>query len=299
MEELWTLLVSQFFSGLTRAMIYFLIASGLSLIFGVMNVLNFAHGAFYMLGAFLCYSVFQLLPSATAVFFVAVLAAALILALIAGLFEATLLRRTYAFGHVAQILITYSLALILTDVVRLIWGGRFYSISRPPAFREAASFGFLQLPAYNLFLIVFALVVYGMLWILIYRTRLGMVIRAIVYNREMVSALGIDSSRMFTLVFMVGIFLAGIAGGLYAPLGTIGVGMDASILVESFAIVIIGGVGNITGTLLAALIVGEAYAFAILLPQPIPQLAQGFLFIFMIVTLLIRPHGLKGGMLRQ
>ena len=288
------MLASQFFSGLTRAMIYFLIASGLSLIFGVMNVLNFAHGAFYMLAAFLCYSSFQLLPSTTVMFFVAVLAGALMAAVIAGLFESSMLRRTYAVGHVAQILITYGLTLILADMVRLIWGGRFYSVSRPPDLRGVSSFGLLQLPTYNLFLILSAFVVYGLLWVLIYRTRLGMVIRAIVYNREMVSALGIDSSRMFTLVFMLGIFLAGIAGGLYAPLTTIGVGMDISILLESFAIVIIGGVGNITGTLLAALIVGEIYAFAILLPQPVPQLAQGFIFVFMIVILLVRPYGLKG-----
>lgn len=298
MEEFWILAASQFFSGLTRAAIYFLIASGLSLIFGVMDVLNFAHGAFYMLGAFLCYSSLQYLPPGILTFCVGVLAGALMLSLIGGMVELSLLRRTYSLGHVPQILITYGLALVLTDVVRIIWGGRFYTVSLPRVFEGFASLGPLRLPIYNLFLIVFAFGVYLALRFLVYHTRLGMIIRAIVYNREMVSALGIDASKVFTFVLMLGISLCGLAGGLYAPLSTIGVGMDIGILVESFAIVIIGGVGNLTGTLLAALIVGEIYAFAILLPQPIPQLAQGFIFIFMIFILLIRPYGLKGGILK-
>ena len=134
MEEFWILAASQFFSGLTRATIYFLIASGLSLIFGVMDVLNFAHGAFYMLGAFLCYSSLQYLPPGILTFFAGVLAGALMLAAIGGIVEFTLLRRNYRLGHVPQILITYGLALVLTDVVRIIWGGRFYTVSLPRVF---------------------------------------------------------------------------------------------------------------------------------------------------------------------
>ena len=271
MEEFWILAASQFFSGLTRAAIYFLIASGLSLIFGVMDVLNFAHGAFYMLGAFLCYSSLQYLPPGILTFFAGVLAGALMLAAIGGIVEFTLLRRNYRLGHVPQILITYGLALVLTDVVRIIWGGRFYTVSLPRVFEGFVSFGPLRLPTYNLFLIVFAFCVYLALRFLVYHTRLGMIIRAIVYHREMVSAVGIDASKVFTFVLMLGISLAALAGGLYAPLSTIGVGMDIGILVESFAIVIIGGVGNLTGTLLAALIVGEIYAFAILLPHDLDR----------------------------
>ena len=298
MEDLWVLIASQFFGGLTRAAIYFLISSGLSLIFGVMDVINFAHGAFYMLGAFLCYSCLQYFPPGIFSFFFAVLLGALILALVGGLIELTLLRRTYSLGHVPQILLTYGLALAFTDVVRLIWGGRFYTVSIPEVLEGFVSLGNIRLPTYNLFLIIFALSVYLILQLIIYHSRLGMIIRAIVYNREMVSALGIDASKVFLFVLMLGISLSGLAGGLYAPLSTIGVGMDIGILVESFAIVIIGGVGNLTGTLLAALIVGEIYAFAILLPQPIPQLAQGFIFIFMILILLLRPYGLKGSILK-
>ena len=298
MDDLLTLLVSQSLSGLTRAMVYFLIASGLSLIFGAMNVLNFAHGAFYMLGAFFCYSVLQWLPVTGVSFFAAVVGAALALAVLGGLIEWTLLRRTYALGHVPQILMTYGLALILADLVRLTWGGRFYSIGPPTYLAGVTSVGPLGLPAYHVFLILFGFFVYGTLWLVLYRSDLGRVIRASVYSREMVSALGIDQPRLFTVVFMIGIFLAGIAGGLSAPLSAIGSGMDISILIESFAIVIIGGVGNVTGTLLASLIVGEVFAFAILLPQPIPQLAQGFLFIFLIAILVVRPYGLRGSMLR-
>ena len=298
MDDLPTLLVSQFLSGLTRAMVYFLIASGLSLVFGAMNVLNFAHGAFYMLGAFFCYSALQWLPVTAVSFFAAVVGAALALALLGGLIESTLLRRTYALGHVPQILMTYGLALILADLVRLIWGGRFYSIGPPAYLAGVTSAGPLSLPTYHVFLILFGFFVYGTLWWLLYRTDLGRVIRASVYSREMVSALGIDQPRLFTVVFMIGIFLAGIAGGLSAPLTAIGSGMDISILIESFAIVIIGGVGNVTGTLLASLIVGEVFAFAILLPQPVPQMAQGFLFIFLIAILVVRPYGLRGSMLR-
>ena len=165
-----------------------------------------------MLGAFLCYSSLQYLPPGILTFFAGVLAGALMLAAIGGIVEFTLLRRNYRLGRVPQILITYGLALVLTDVVRIIWGGRFYTVSLPRVFEGFVSFGPLRLPTYSLFLIVFAFCVYLALRFLVYHTRLGMIIRAIVYHREMVSAVGIDASKVFTFCPDAGYF-SGRPGG--------------------------------------------------------------------------------------
>lgn len=292
MEISASLFFAQFLSGLTRAMVLFLVASGLSLIFGVMSVLNFAHGSYYMFGAFICYELLKLTGGSPMGFFWTILIIAPVsIALIGVIIELVLMRRTYALGHLPQLLITYGLVLIAGDIVRFVWGGNYYSVPRPPWFSGSISFFGMSFPFYNIFIILLGFAVFAGLWLLIYKTKLGMIIRAAVYDRDLVSALGIPIPKLFTAVFALGIFLAGIAGGAYAPLSTVSVGMDISLLIESFLVIIVGGVGSLTGTFLGALIVSEVYAFGILF---FPELALAFIFIIMLVVLIVRPYGLLG-----
>jgi len=294
MEDLVSLIFAQFLSGLTRSMVLFLVASGLSLIFGVLSVLNFAHGTLYMLGAFVCFQFWNALMNVGVGFWISVILAAIVIGLLGFIIEITLIRRTYTglqLGHTQQLLLTYALTLIAMDVVRLVWGGRFYSIPRPDIFSGSVSALGVQFPSYQLFVIFFGFIIYFGLWLLLFRTKLGCIIRAAVFSRDMVAALGIPIKWIYTLVFIIGAFLAGLAGGIAAPLGTISVGMDHSILIECFAVVIIGGVGNVTGTLLGALIVGLVHAFGILV---LPQLTIAFIFLILAIVLIVRPSGLLG-----
>ncbi|MFW6147651.1 MAG: branched-chain amino acid ABC transporter permease [Thermodesulfobacteriota bacterium] len=282
---------AQFMSGLARAMILFLIASGLSLIFGVLQVLNFAHGSLYMLGAFITYSLWRVILVPAVGFYIATILAALILGLIGLIIEVFLLRRIYSRGWADQLLATYAIILILTDIVKWGWGGRFYSVSRPEHLSGAVSLFGSILPLYYVFMISIGIAIIVGLWLLIYRTRIGDIIRASVSDREMVSALGIRVSVLFTGIFILGSFLAGLSGGVAAPIGSISLGMDIEIIVECFAVVVIGGMGSLPGTLIGSLIVGEVYAFGILVA---PRMALAFVFIVMAVVLIVRPWGILG-----
>ena len=294
MEALASLILAQFLSGLTRAMVLFMVASGLSLIFGTMSVLNFAHGSFYMIGAFLCYEFVRFLGGSQAGFWISIMIASIILGGVGMIIEVFILRRTYSMegaGHMPQLLITYALIMITGDIVRMGWGGKFYSVPTPTGLSGSMKIFGMAFPFYNILLIIFGFAIYVGLWFLIYKTKLGMIIRASVHDRELVGALGIPIHKYFTIVFAIGIFLAGVAGGAYAPLSTISVGMDISLLIEAFAVIIVGGVGSLTGTLLGALIVGEVYAFGIMV---FPELAMAFIFLIMVIVLIVRPFGLLG-----
>ena len=282
---------AQFMSGLARAMILFLIASGLSLIFGVLKVLNFAHGSLYMLGAFFTYTLWRVILVPTVGFYIATILAAVILALIGLIIEVVLLRRIYNRGWADQLLATYAIILIVTDIVKMGWGGRFYSVSRPDHLAGAVKLFGSVFPSYYVFVILIGVVIIVGLWWLIYRTRMGDIIRASVSDREMVSALGIRVAVLYTGIFVLGSFLAGLSGGVSAPIGSISLGMDIEIIIECFAVVVIGGMGSLPGTLLGSLIVGEVYAFGILVA---PRLALAFVFIVMAVVLIIRPWGILG-----
>jgi len=291
MEAFFFLIYVQFLSGLTRAMVLFLVASGLSLVFGTLSILNFAHGSFYMLGAFITYSLFLRLNAWGFGFWLSVLLASLSIAFIGFLLETFLIRKTYHRGHIPQLLLTYAFTLIASDIVRMRWGGQFYTLPPPPGLSKAISLIGLDFPTYNLFIIFAGLAVYGLLWWLIYRTRIGNIIRASVFDREVVNFLGVPIPWLFSFLFSLGLFLAALAGGLYAPLTTIDIGMDVSMLIEAFAVVIIGGVGNLFGTLVGSLIVGLIQSFGIIL---FPQHAMALIFFVMAVVLIVRPYGLMG-----
>ncbi len=284
-------LFNQFLSGIARAALLFLVASGLSLTFGVLRVLNFSHGSLYMLGAFVTYSIWKIILLPVVGFYVATFLAALIMGGVGIAIEFFLLRRLYARGWPEQLLATYAIVLIITDIVKWGWGGEFLSIPRPSPFKGAVFlFGF-PFPSYNFFIILLGLILVIALWWLVYKTRLGDIIRAAAHDREMVSALGIPIPWLFTWIFVLGSMIAGLSGAVTAPFGSIALGMDIEIIVECFAVVVIGGMGSLPGTLLGSLIVGQVYAFGIMFK---PELALAFIFMVMAAVLIIRPWGIFG-----
>jgi len=281
---------NQFMSGATYGMVLFLVALGLALIFGVMKVINFAHGSLYMLGAFFGYFIWNALKGMEYAFWLSILLAGVAVAAV-GMAIEYLLRPLYQREHGDQILFTYGFVLIIGDLVKMLWGGQYYSIPRPPGLEGSWKLGEIMLPTYNLFIIAAGLGAALGLWLLLAKTNLGKIIRAAVFDREMVSMLGIRLPWLFAAVFGIGAFVAGAAGLLAAPIGNIGTGMDVEIIVAVFAVVIVGGMESFFGALLAALIIGEVYAFGILI---LPQMALAFMFLVMVGVLIIRPQGLMG-----
>jgi branched-chain amino acid transport system permease protein len=286
-----SLLLVQLLSGLANAMFLFLIASGLSLIFGVTRIVNFAHGSFYMLAAYLTYSLAAALPGGPAAFYLAALLAALAVAAIGGLVEVLLLRRVYRAPELYQLLLTFALVLITADVVRWVWGADNKTGPSAPGLAGSVPVAGQLFPSYDLAIIVFGPLVALGLWLLFHRTRWGVLILAATQDREMVAALGVDQSRLFTSVFVLGSFLAGLGGALQVPRLALTTVMDTSVIVEAFVVVVIGGMGSVWGALLASLLIGVLNAFGVLL---LPKIAIVLIFVVMAVVLVVRPWGLLG-----
>jgi branched-subunit amino acid ABC-type transport system permease component len=284
-------LFAQSLSGLTAAMFLFLIASGLSLIFGVLRVLNFAHGSFYMLGAYLAYQFVQWAGTGPGRFWWAVLGAAVGIAVLGGFVERLLLRHLYGKDELYQLLFTYALVLILSDAARVAWGTGQLSVSRPPGLTGAFRVFGTLIPYYNVFVLLLGPALALIFWGVLYRTRIGRFIRAAALDREMLGALGVNVSRLYTGVFVLGSFLAGLGGALVTPVKTIVPGMDVEIIVEAFIVVVIGGLGSFWGTLLGAVVYGQVLAFGILI---IPRFSIFSVFALMAVVLILRPWGLLG-----
>ena len=284
-------LVVQCLNGLTQAMFLFLIASGLSLIFGVLGVLNFAHGSLYMLGAYLSYTIASLFVGSPAAFWVALVLGSIAVALVGGIIESAFLRPVYRREELDQLLVTYALVLIISDLVKLAWGAENRSGSRPALLAGSVDIAGRDFPTYNLFVLAVGPLVGLGLWLLLRRTQFGRLVRAAANDREMVGVVGVNVTGLFTGVFMLGAWLGGLGGGLAAPIGAIFPGMDVEIIVESFIVVVVGGMGSLGGTLLGALIIGQLNAFGILF---FPRFAIVFVYILMAVVLVIRPWGLLG-----
>ena len=284
-------LAVQCLNGLTQAMFLFLIASGLSLIFGVLGVLNFAHGSLYMLGAYLSYTIASLFVGSPAAFWVALILGSIGVALVGGIIESVFLRPVYRREELEQLLVTYALVLIISDLVKLAWGAENRSGSRPALLAGSVDIAGRDFPTYNLFVLAVGPLVGLGLWLLLRRTQFGRLVRAAANDREMVGVVGVNVTGLFTGVFMLGAWLGGLGGGLAAPIGAIFPGMDVEIIVESFIVVVVGGMGSLGGTLLGALIIGQLNAFGILF---FPRFAIVFVYILMAVVLVIRPWGLLG-----
>ncbi|MDZ4840958.1 MAG: branched-chain amino acid ABC transporter permease [Hyphomicrobium aestuarii] len=292
MQDWITIVAAQTLSGLTNAMFLFLMASGLSLIFGVMRILNFAHGSFYMIGAYLAYELTQRAGgSGNLSFLFAALGSGLIVAALAVVIERVALRHLYGREPLAQLLFTYALVLAATDLVKLIWGTQQLSVSRPPALAGSIEIGPLFLPVYNLFIILLGLSVAIGIWAALKLTSFGRLIRAAALDREMLQLLGARVPYLFTGVFAFGAFLAGISGALVAPVTAIVPGMDAEVTMALFIIVVVGGLGSFWGTFVGSILYGIVLSFGILV---MPRFSLFAVAALMAIVLIVKPTGLFG-----
>lgn len=281
----------QALSGAGSGMVLFLVASGLTLIFGTLRVANFAHGSLYMLAAYLAFTVTRSFADASAGFWVSLAVAPLCIALLGAAVEYFLLRRIAGQAHHYQLILTYALTLVIADLVKMAWGSDSYTVARPAGLQGAVMLFGTPFPTYYFLLIGCGLSVALGLQLLLVRSRFGRIVRASVTDGEMVGALGVNVRRMNTSVFALGAWLAGVGGVLAAPVGSISPGMDNSIIIESFAVVIIGGVGSVTGALLGAVLTGVVKSVGILFA---PKLAIAFVFLALCIVLVVRPQGLMG-----
>jgi len=278
----------QILNSVSMGMNFFIIAAGLSLIFGVLKVINFAHGAFYMFGAYIMYSVTETMGLN---FFWGVAGAGVGLMFLSVIIERSLFRFVYDKEHLMQLLLTFALVLILGDLAKILWGTDQYSVSYPDNLSGATNLGITYYPSYRLLLCVVGPAIFIALWLFIERTRWGRITKAATQDREMLAALGINVPLIYTSVFIVGSALAGIGGALASPFNSPTPGMDAIVIVECFVIVIIGGLGSLWGTFVGALIYGFVFNFGSVI---IPNGQDIFAFLILIVVLLFRPWGLFG-----
>ena len=272
-------------------MVLFLIASGLSLIFGVTRIVNFAHGSFYMLAAYLTYSLTAMLPLGPASFYVAVALAAALTGVVGLVVEVGLLRRVYRAPELYQLLATFALVLVVSDVVAFVWGRENKTGPSAPGLAGSVRILGQLFPSYDLALIAVGLIAALALWWLFHRTRWGVLIRAATLDREMVAVLGVDQRKLFTSVFVLGSALAGLGGALQVPRQALTNVMDTTIITEAFVVVVIGGMGSLPGALLAAVLIGVVDALGVLW---LPQASLVMTFVVMAVVLIARPWGLLG-----
>ncbi|MDR3532073.1 MAG: ABC transporter permease [Rhodopila sp.] len=284
-------LAIQFLTGLSGSVSLFLTSAGLTVIFGVTRVVNFAHGSLFMLGAYIGWSILTRLPHDPLWFVAGVIAAALAVAAIGAALETTLLRRLYRLPELFQLLATFGVMLVIQDVTPLLWGPNDLPLPRPPWLRGFITIFGAHFPRYDLILIAVGPIVLAGLLLLLARTRFGMLIRACTENRDMAAALGVDQRRLSTIIFALGAGLAGLGGVLILPDTSANTQMDLSVIVEAFVVVVVGGMGSVTGAFLASLLIGELQAFGIVL---LPKATLVLIFVIMAVVLSLKPHGLLG-----
>lgn len=281
----------QFLNGLSYGLSLFLVAAGLSIIFGVLRVLNFAHGTFYMLGGYVAYEAVSRLGLANGGFWVAVAVSGLVLAALAAVIERLMLRKLYERDEIYQLLFTFALVLLISDVIRGLWGTQVLSISFPPELRGAQDVGLAFYPRYRLFLCLVGVAVAIGIWFVFQRTRWGRIIRAATQDREILGALGVNVPRVYLVVFSAGAALAGIGGALAAPALALKPGMDAEIIVECFIVVIIGGLGSLWGAFIGALLIGQLRSIGLYF---VPEWEIVLVYLLMVAVLVFRPWGLLG-----
>ncbi len=275
-------------NSLEIGLLLFVIAVGLNIIFGVLNVINFAHGGLYMLGAYLTFSVVGALQLP---FWPALLAAPLGVAIIAVALERIVLRHVYGRDVADSLLITFALLLIIDDVVRMVWGSGIHIVAPPPALQGTARVFGVVYPLYSFFVMGVALVAMVGLWLFFTRTRTGRIIRAAASDRQMAETIGINVPLVITGVFALGAWMAAVGGVIAAPMRAIDPGMGDKIIIDSFIVVVIGGLGSFPGTLLGAIVLGLIHGFG---GRYLPQINLVLPYIGMALVLLVRPQGLMG-----
>jgi branched-chain amino acid transport system permease protein len=277
----------QLLNGIVQGMIYALVAAGLTLIFGMLDIPNFAHGAFYALGAYVAYT----LVSATGSFWLAIAIVPLVVAGLGLLVDALAMRRLARAGHVYQILFTLGLVLIVQELIVLIWGANPTSVNVPAALEGGVPLGAVSFPYYRLFLVGVSALVVGAVWLALERTKYGAIIRAGIDDPEMVDCIGIDVQRLFTIVFGAGVGLAALAGALILPIRGGQPGMGNELMATSFAVVVIGGLGSFLGAVAGGIIVGLTQAAITIV---YPAASEVAIFAAMALVILVRPQGLFG-----
>ncbi len=278
------LFISLVSSGIARGMIYFLLSCGLTIIFGVLGVVNFAHGAFYMVAFYLTFT----LASAVG-FWSSLILVPVVMAAVGAIVEMGLFRRIYKAGHILQLLLSVGIIHIVSDIVRLAWGLDPKNGEMPALFTGRIELFGLGMSKYNLFIIGISSLIAVVLFLMLYKSKLGSIIRACVFDEEMTRGLGINVSRIFLFVFMGGIGLAAIAAVIAFPITSGSLGMDAQMIIIAFCVAIIGGVGSIGGALISALIIGVVESLGILV---LPQYADSFIYLIVVAVLFMRPQGL-------
>ena len=284
------LFLAQLLTGLANAATLFLVASGLSLIFGVTRIVNFSHGSFYMLGAFIGYSLMQVLPGAIG-FWASVVLAGLAVGVVGVIVEMLVLRPVYKAPELFQLVATFGVILVIQDLALLIWGAEDVLGPRAPGLKGVVRIMGEPIPKYDLALIAMTPFVLFGLWFLIARTRVGVLVRAATQDREMVSALGVNQAWLFTGVFFLGAALAGLGGAIQLPKGGADLLMDFNILAAIFVVVVIGGMGSLPGAYIAAVLISVLNVFGV---AYLPQSTLVLMFVVMAVVLTIRPYGLLG-----
>ena len=280
-------LAAQLFTGLILGGILVLLAIGLSLIFGLMTVVNFAHGSLYMLGAYVGFFVLGYTKS----FWAALVIAPLVVGVFGLVIERLLIRPLYGRGPDDPLLLTFGLSLVLVEAVKLVAGKLGLTLDPPAALAGAVDLGFMKFPAYRIFVLLVTAVVLVALWLFLEKTNVGLVVRAGSRDALMVRALGIDLGRVWFLVFGLGIAMAGLAGILAGPLRGVYAEMGIEIIIEAFVVVVVGGMGSLPGAIVAGLLIGEVISLTTFFA---PKLAEIVVFMVMAVVLLARPSGLFG-----
>ena len=280
---------SQFLVGLSRAMILFVVTSGLSFVLGVLRVPNIAHGSFYMIGAFSAFTITSFLGGGSLGFWLGLILAPFVVALVSLVAERSLFRYLYQREHLMLLLFTFALMLVLGDLVKIIWGSEYRSIMPPAFLKESVQIFGSAFPRYNLFILLVGPLVAVGLWLFTNKTTIGKIARAAAVDRDMVGAIGINVSWVFAFAFVLGCFLAGLGGALVAPTMSVAIGMDHDMIIEAFLIVTIGGLGNMWGALVGSLLFGLTQSFGVLLW---PQFAIIFPYTAVVIVLILRPKGL-------
>jgi len=279
--------ISQGMHGIAYGMILFLIASGLNIIFGMMGILNMAHAAFFMLAAYLCFQVVAFTGS----FWAGLLIAPIITAVLGVLMERIFLRRAQSAGHFGELILTMGVAAVIVAGVKKLWGTESLPLRVPELLQGMVNIAGVSYPVYRLFVIGLALLVLALMMLLLYRTRLGKIVRAAVADRDMVNALGININLVFMFVFGVGTWMAGLAGVVIAPILTVFPGLADQVGMDAFIVVVTGGFGSLAGAFIVSIIFGLLNSYGV---QFVSQFAPVLMVAFMAVVLAFRPNGLFG-----
>jgi branched-chain amino acid transport system permease protein len=283
----WPNFVSQLFNGLALGALLALISSGLTIIYGTLGVLNLAHGAMFMLGGYAGFAAYK----ATGSFVVAVIAGTLFLLVVGMVMERVVIRHFYKRPHEDQLLVTFGLGIVFVEVVRLIFSSQSQIVPPPKLFGGITNLGFMFYPTYRLAVVGIVAIALLALFLVLYRTRLGLIVRAGIEDSVMVDSLGINVDRVFMVVFGIGAMAAGFAGIINAPVVSLTPEVGEAILVQTFVVVVIGGVGSFPGAILGGLISGEIVSITSMVD---PAYAYVMLFAAMTLVLMLRPHGLLG-----